>query len=276
MANRILDTQRAAGGNAIFDEVEASSSTQVNLVGGTTTEGSLSGTGSATVTPAAVSFVNLTGGGTTQGATSSTGAATVTPPVAGVVNLAGSSTTQGSVSGTGAASVARPLKTINLAGSNSVQGAISGTGVASVAPPPGQGTSTFVPSSRTVRFGATYRIVRFGAQNSNSEAAMADEIELPFFLDGKWQSYKDPDDKLFYAYDVSVELTNSGTTIASIQPVVAGVEVLTAPVFAGSIAVVRLGSMDETDGAENFCTLRFTCANTEQFDKTIWFVKREN
>ena len=105
---------------------------------------------------------------------------------------------------------------------------------------------------------------------------MPDEIDVPFFEDGKWQIYKDPDDKLFYAYDVEVELTNSATAIASIAPVVEGVEVLTAPVFDGPIAVIRLGGLDVTAGADNFCTLRFTCANTEQFDKTIWFVKREN
>lgn len=98
----------------------------------------------------------------------------------------------------------------------------------------------------------------------------------PYFTNGKWWIDKDPDDQLFYYADVSTHLTDSGTTAISVTAIVAGVEILTPAVNQGAIMAVKLGGLDLADGAENFCTFRITCANTEQFDKTIWFKRQEN
>jgi len=114
MANRILDAQRAAGGNAILDvQVPAP---VVSLVGATTTQSAISGTGAVTVTPPALGIVNLAGSSTTQSATSSTGAITVTPFVPGIINLAGSNATQGATCSTGAVTAGAASRQYPLAG----------------------------------------------------------------------------------------------------------------------------------------------------------------
>lgn len=98
----------------------------------------------------------------------------------------------------------------------------------------------------------------------------------PYFEDGKWWIDKDPNDKRFYTYNIAKDLTDSATTAASVTAIVEGVEVLVEPEIVGSTVKVKLGGLDLTDGAENFCTIRTVCANTEEFDRTIWFKRQEN
>lgn len=106
---------------------------------------------------------------------------------------------------------------------------------------------------------------------------MADVINEPYFKNGKWWIDKDPDDKLFYKADVEVQLESSGTTAVTVETIVAGVAVLQPAVVQGTAMVVMLGGLDVSeDEPANFCTFRITCANTEQFDKTIWFKRKEN
>jgi hypothetical protein len=95
----------------------------------------------------------------------------------------------------------------------------------------------------------------------------------------RWYLDKDPDEKSFYAADVTQELADRGTTAASVAPVIAGVTVLIAPVIQTitvggmqrTYVVIKLGGFDVTGAAENFWTARVTCANGEEFDKTTWF-----
>lgn len=89
----------------------------------------------------------------------------------------------------------------------------------------------------------------------------------------RWTIDKDPDDIRFYYGDVTKDLTDMGTTIASVMAVVTGVVIASAADFSGSICRVKLSGMDITANAVNSVTFRVTCANTEQFDRTIYFNK---
>lgn len=99
----------------------------------------------------------------------------------------------------------------------------------------------------------------------------------PKKIGDKWTVDKDPDDKLFYVANVTKDLTDSGTTAVSFEAVVSGVTVLAqaAPQGpSGGLLAVKLGGFGEDDNT--FCTFRVTCANTEQFDRTIWFNRVSN
>lgn len=92
---------------------------------------------------------------------------------------------------------------------------------------------------------------------------------------GKWVLEKDPNDKLYYAANIAADLANSSTTAVSVEAVVAGVELLEGPDIQGNVIVVKLGGMG-TGITDSFCTFRVTCANGEQFDRTIYFRPVEN
>jgi len=98
----------------------------------------------------------------------------------------------------------------------------------------------------------------------------------PYQKDGKWYIDKDPEDKRYYVADVTNDLADSATTAASVEAVVAGVTVLEGPQIQGNRVVVKLGGLDTAPGAVNYCTFRVTCANSEQFDRTIYFNRVDN
>lgn len=98
----------------------------------------------------------------------------------------------------------------------------------------------------------------------------------PYFSNGKWYIPKDPDDDRFYTIDVAQDLTDSATTAATVVAIVAGVTVTRVPLIQGSKIVVKLSGLDVSPNGLNFCTFRITCANTEQFDRTIWFVREDH
>lgn len=98
----------------------------------------------------------------------------------------------------------------------------------------------------------------------------------PVKIDGKWTVRKDPDDIRFYKFGFAQDLADSDTTAASALAIVAGVTVAVAPVIAGTDVIVKLGGLDTTKDALNFCTIRLTCANGEQIDRTMWFVREDH
>jgi hypothetical protein len=98
----------------------------------------------------------------------------------------------------------------------------------------------------------------------------------PTFTNGKWIVPKDPDDIRYYKFGFAADLTDSSTTAVSATAVVAGVTVAVAPVVVSTDVIVKLGGLDTTDGALNFCTIRLVCANTEQIDRTMWFVREDH
>ena len=101
-------------------------------------------------------------------------------------------------------------------------------------------------------------------------------MENASFKLGKWVMPKDPDDERLYKFGLAKDLTDSGTTITTVTAIVAGVIVLTPPAIQGTDVIVKLGGLDLTLDAENFCTIRVTCANGEQLDRTMHFVREDH
>jgi hypothetical protein len=98
----------------------------------------------------------------------------------------------------------------------------------------------------------------------------------PTFINGKWTVPKDPDDIRFYKYGFAKDLSDSGTTAQSAIAIVAGVTVAVQPYIQGTDVIVKLGGLDIANNAANFCTIRLTCANGEQIDRTMWFVREDH
>lgn len=98
----------------------------------------------------------------------------------------------------------------------------------------------------------------------------------PYKVDGKWWFEKDVNDKKYYVADVSKDLTDGATTAVDVEALVTGVTILEAAEVQGSLMVVKLGGLDTSPNASNSCTFRVTCANGEQFDRTIYFKAVDN
>lgn len=98
----------------------------------------------------------------------------------------------------------------------------------------------------------------------------------PYLLNNKWMVPKDPDDERFYKFGFAQDLADSSTTALSAVAIVAGVTVATPPVIQGTDVIVKLGGLDVGANAQNFCTIRLTCANTEKIDRTMWFVREDH
>jgi hypothetical protein len=107
----------------------------------------------------------------------------------------------------------------------------------------------------------------------------------PTFVGGKWLCLKDPDDIRYYKFGFAKDLTDSGTTIHATRVPVAicsGVSLATHPdglpnlTAQGTDVIAYLGGMDLTGVVQNFCTIRVSCANGEQIDRTIWFIREDH
>ena len=105
----------------------------------------------------------------------------------------------------------------------------------------------------------------------------------PTVVAGKWTKGKDPDEVRLYQFGFAKELAASGTTIASAVAAVAGVVVApippsnqAVPQVSGTDVLVMLGGLEVTANAANFCTIRVTCANGEQIDGSLWFVREDH
>ena len=154
-------------------------------------------------------------------------------------------------------------------------------------PPPVTGIdATKVPASRVVVFAGGSRVVTFGGGtrvvnfdvpwNGQTKGPNMTNAPAPYFKDGKWWVDKDPDEQSFYVANITKELSDRGTTAASVEPVVKGVEILIQPQIQGNFVVIKLAGLDVTSGAENYWTARVTCANGERFDRTMWFNRVDN
>jgi hypothetical protein len=103
----------------------------------------------------------------------------------------------------------------------------------------------------------------------------------PTLVGGKWIVYKDPDDIRYYKYGFAQDLTDSGTTAASAVAILSGVTLATDntganPRIVGTDVIVKLSGLDISANPTNFCTIRLTCANGEQIDRTMWFVREDH
>ena len=100
----------------------------------------------------------------------------------------------------------------------------------------------------------------------------------PYVQDGRWYIDKDPDDKRFYVANVIKQLGDSATTAASFEALPQGVTLLekgTPQGERGGLLPVKIGGMGPKN-TESFCLFRVTCANGEQFDRTIYFNEVSN
>ena len=100
----------------------------------------------------------------------------------------------------------------------------------------------------------------------------------PYEKDGRWYIDKDPDDKLYYVANVTAQLVDSATEAVSFEALPEGVQVLEKlepQGERGGLLPVKLAGFG-ADDAESYCIFRVTCANTEQFDRTIYFNRVDN
>jgi hypothetical protein len=100
----------------------------------------------------------------------------------------------------------------------------------------------------------------------------------PYEQNGRWYIDKDANDIRWYVANVTKDLTDSATTAASFQALVTGVALVEqqAPQGpSGGLLAVKLSGMGSPE-VESKCVFRVTCANGEQFDRTIWFKEVEN
>jgi hypothetical protein len=122
-----------------------------------------------------------------------------------------------------------------------------------------------IAESRRVAFPGGTRVVAFGSVPG------ARTPNAPYLEAGKWWSEKHPLDERYWVANLTIDLAERGTTAVSVEAIVAGVTVLQQPVIQGKLIPVKLGGFNAATGAVNFCTFRVTCANSERFDRTIWF-----
>lgn len=97
--------------------------------------------------------------------------------------------------------------------------------------------------------------------------------------DGKWWMSVDPDDKNYVVWNVANDMTDRGTigaSAASVTLMLNGVTVIEGPTLQDGVAVqkslvVAKITIDPAYVGAPSATARITCANTEQFDRTIHF-----
>ena len=103
----------------------------------------------------------------------------------------------------------------------------------------------------------------------------------PVKIGDKWMVDRDPDEKSYYAADITQELIDRATTALSVVLVLVGVvqieepdiQVVTVDALERTYIVALLGGTD-SDPPEGWkWVARVTCANGERFDKTTWFNK---
>lgn len=100
----------------------------------------------------------------------------------------------------------------------------------------------------------------------------------PYLVGDKLTIDKDPDDKLWYVANVIAQLTDSATTAVSFDAIPQGVTLLEKLAPQGNLnglLPVKLDGMGAAN-TESFCIFRVTCANGEQFDRTIYFNRVNN
>jgi hypothetical protein len=107
----------------------------------------------------------------------------------------------------------------------------------------------------------------------------------PTFANGKWAVPKDPDDIRWYKFGFAKDLADSNTTPHPSRPpipICAGVSLAVHPdgvpnvVVSGTDVLAYLGGFDLDQPDKNFCTIRLPCANGEQIDRTMWFVREDH
>lgn len=105
--------------------------------------------------------------------------------------------------------------------------------------------------------------------------------KVPVKIGEKWTVDRDPDEKSYYAADITQELSDRATTAVSVELVLVGVVQLGLPAIQTAslegiqrtYVVAFLGGTDSEPPEGWKWVARVTCANSERFDKTTWFNK---
>lgn len=89
---------------------------------------------------------------------------------------------------------------------------------------------------------------------------------------------KDPDDRRYFAIDVTADLAlSANTSLATLQsPVVAGVTSTATPVKQGKQVIVQVGGLSTADGAVNSLGVMMAFANGEKLYRTIYFAREDH
>lgn len=108
---------------------------------------------------------------------------------------------------------------------------------------------------------------------------IVDRTILLIVADDRMHSFgKDPDDRRFFAIDVSADLAlSANTTLASVQtPVVAGVSSTMTPVIQGKQVIVQAAGLATADGAVNSLGVMMVLATGEKVYRTIYFTREDH
>lgn len=239
-----------------YESVEEPADTTGPVLTGAISVASITSTSAVVSWPAATDAVGVAGYEySTDGGASYIGAGT--GRTAALVGLAASTV------------YALRVRAYDLAGNRSAPLAESFTTLADQAPEPGDVDGSKIAASRKVVFPGGVRVVPFGTRPSSIIPG------APSYQGGKWLSDKHPLDERYWVADISIDLAEADSTAVSVVPIVAGVTVLEQPVIQGMLIPIKLGGLDLTAGAANYCTFRVTLANGEQLDRTIWFRPQE-
>lgn len=100
----------------------------------------------------------------------------------------------------------------------------------------------------------------------------------PKLTNGKWTLQVDPDDEVYYVWDVTQWLIDNATTASSFELVPVGVTVLLKGSPQGDRSGLLPAKLKLTEGAtgERYCTARVTTADGQKFDKTMYFTAVQN
>jgi hypothetical protein len=101
----------------------------------------------------------------------------------------------------------------------------------------------------------------------------------PYKVGDKHYVDKDPDNKWTYVADFTEECELNATTVASCTTIVSRMTILAGPTVEAGMLVkfkVEGPSAPLDDPEDAFVTLRATCANGDQFDKTLYFKPSED
>ena len=101
-------------------------------------------------------------------------------------------------------------------------------------------------------------------------------IETYFVKDGRPTIYKTPAAKLNYGYDLKDWLAEIGADLADVSAEVVGVAKTHEAKIQGTCVYVNLEGLDESEGATNSCTFKFTADDPDASydERTIYFIKR--
>jgi hypothetical protein len=271
----------------------ASGPKAVNETAANSAQANTSSTAAATVTPATYVpvTVNETAASSTQANASSTGVATVTPGNAqtGTSNITVPASRTAYFAGHPRVAVFTDTGPVKLTKGINDQVYIVGDFSKPLADGATTATSVAIVNSNvTVLEGPALQgslmVAKIGALDpaggqftfrvTCANGEIIDGTVLLTALDDRSQMFgKDPDDRRFFAFDVSGDLALSGnTTIATVQtPNATGVTALSVPAVQGGKAILLIGGLDLTDGATNSCELVMTLASTELIHRTVYF-----